>query len=303
LRSGKDNQKPHIDTQLLLSAIYFTLGFLFTNYGFRSGSAAFVETIKAAEPITSASTAVAWGIERLGKEEVFSLAGIVVGVILSTFGQNPPKAEITNKQTTSSVVAFLIVMISNLCFSFRGLHQKLFRASPRGKASSMNDLNLQFRMQQIGVLVLFFPAIVANALWILSRATLFDMGEITRYIPLALLNGVAFTSYNLASTYVLTRISVVHHAALNCIRRVFAVIVTSVVFGLSITALQVVGIATSVGGFFSFSYYKLKKGLKEKRRRNLRKKYGVAAPKEGITSWKSKSQGWTDEKKDADSAV
>ena len=59
--------KHHIHAQLLLAAIYFALGFLFTNYGFQSGSPAFVETVKAAEPITSATTAVVWGIERLGK--------------------------------------------------------------------------------------------------------------------------------------------------------------------------------------------------------------------------------------------
>eukprot|EP00956_Cyclotella_meneghiniana_P024729 scaffold50084_cov67-Cyclotella_meneghiniana.AAC.5 len=303
LRSEQDNNNsPHIDLQLVCSAMYFTLGFLLTNYGFEAGSAAFVETIKAAEPITSASVAVAWGLERLGKEEICSLAGIVVGVILSTLGQKTSKVEVENQQSTSLVMSLVIVMISNICFSFRGLHQKLFRASPQGKASSFNDLNLQFRMQQIGVLMLAIPAMLTNTLWILRRPSLFDLGKIAQYLPLALANGIAFTSYNLASTYVLTRISVVHHAALNCIRRVFAVIVTSMVFGLSITALQVAGIATSVGGFFSFSHYKLKKGTKEKRRRELRKKYGVVASRKA-TSNKIESKGWTDEKKDADSAV
>ena len=134
--------------------------------------------------------------------------------------------------------------------------------------------------------------------WIMTRPSLLDPGMLMYYIPLALLNGIAFTSYNLASTYVLTRISVVHHAALNCIRRVFAVIVTSVVFGLSITMLQIFGISTSMGGFFLFSHFKMKKGVKEKRRRDLRKKYGVPAP----PKW-SESKGWTDEKKDSDSAV
>ena len=299
---SKDNRSPHIDSQLLSSSIYFSLGFLFTNYGFRSGSAAFVETIKAAEPITSAAAAVTWGIEQLSKGEVLSLTSIVVGVILSAFGQKP-KADMKNQHVSSSFVAFMIVMISNLCFSFRGLHQKLFRASPQGKASSVNDLNLQFRMQQIGVLMLSVPALVVNVRWILHRSNLFHWGALVQYLPLALINGIAFTSYNLASTYVLTRISVVHHAALNCIRRVFAVIVTSVVFRLSITPLQLVGIATSVGGFFLFSHYKLNKGRKEKRRTYLRRKYGVSASKTGVSNLKYENKCWADEKKDADSAV
>ncbi|KAL3775123.1 hypothetical protein ACHAWO_001946 [Cyclotella atomus] len=294
LKFGVDNQRPHVDLQLLSSAMYFTLGFLFTNYGFRSGSAAFVETIKAAEPITSASVAVAWGIEQLSKEEIGGLSGIVVGVIMSTVGQHAPKAETNNRQSTS--MAFFIVMISNLCFSFRGLHQKLFRASPQGKASSVNDLNLQFRMQQIGVLLLIGPSVLGYGMWFVHIPITFNTGKILQYVPLALVNGIAFTSYNLASTYVLTRITVVHHAALNCIRRVFAVVVTSVVFGLSINALQLLGIATSVGGFFSFSHYKFKKGRKEKRRRDLRKKYGVV-------SSKKVGKGWSDEKKESDNVV
>ena len=48
---------PLIKNDLFLAAIYFGFGFLLTNYGFQSGSAAFVETVKAAEPITSASVA------------------------------------------------------------------------------------------------------------------------------------------------------------------------------------------------------------------------------------------------------
>ncbi|KAL7478830.1 hypothetical protein ACHAW6_004582 [Cyclotella cf. meneghiniana] len=300
------NVQPHIDIQLLLSAIYFTLGFLFTNYGFQSGSAAFVETIKAAEPITSASAAVAWGIERLDKNEFLSLAGIVVGVILSIMGQRGSQLTAQESHSNSSVLKFFVVMVANLCFSFRGLHQKLFRATPQGKASAFNDLNLQFRMQQIGILVLVAPAILGHAVWILRLPTLFNFGANFRYISLAVANGIAFTFYNLASTYVLTRISVVHHAALNCIRRVFAIFVTSIVFGLSITAMQVVGIATSVGGFFTFSHYKLRRGMKEKKRKVLRKKYGLVISKESglkCQNGLNKRTSWVEEKKEIDNAV
>jgi drug/metabolite transporter (DMT)-like permease len=72
--------------QLILTALYFTFGFLATNYCFERSSASFVETIKAAEPITSAAVAVGWGIETLGSREVTSLLAIVSGVLLSTWG-------------------------------------------------------------------------------------------------------------------------------------------------------------------------------------------------------------------------
>ncbi|EED89501.1 predicted protein [Thalassiosira pseudonana CCMP1335] len=241
------------------TALYFALGFLLTNYGFQSGSAAFVETIKAAEPITSATTAVMWGIERLEREEIMSLGGIVVGVVLSTLShRGDGKVELqkpvndgsndVHADATSLIAKCFIVMLANLCFSFRGLHQKLFRATPQGKASVMDDLNLQYRMQQIGVMILIVPAVLGNASLITHQLKIVLYGGVgngLHYLLLSTVNGFAFTSYNLASTYVLTRISVVHHAALNCIRRVFAIVITSIVFGLAITPLQIVGICTS----------------------------------------------------------
>ncbi len=293
-----DKQRPkktltHLHTQLFLAAIYFALGFLITNYGFQAGSAAFVETVKAAEPITSATTAVAWGIERLGKEEVVSLSGIVVGVILSTLGNSGGGRDHNDVQVERSrsgnsvVVNCIIVMLANLCFSFRGLHQKLFRATPQGNVSVVDDLNLQYRMQQIGVLLLIMLMMLTGNLSLLIdkvKYALFtgaggeepsqSFQELLHYLLLALVNGLAFTSYNLASTYILTRISVVHHAALNCIRRVFAIVMTSFVFGLTISFLQGVGIAISVGAFFAYTHFKVQRGRKEKKIEERRKKWG-----------------------------
>ena len=162
----------------------------------------------------------------------------------------------------------MIVMASNLCFSFRGLHQKLFRGTAQGHASMIDDLNLQYRMQQIGVILLIIPTILLNtSFWALSKMQQVDPKQALHYILLSIINGLAFTSYNLSSTYVLTRISVVHHAALNCIRRVFAIIVTSLIFGLSITILQVGGIACAVAGFFCYVHFKMKKETKDKKRK------------------------------------
>lgn len=101
-----------------------------------------------------------------------------------------------------SIKSCLVVMASNLCFSFRGLHQKLFRASSQGNASQVDDLNLQFRMQQIGVYALIVPVLILNApgmirsVWDLSTTVgLIKSGILLRYLSLALINGTAFTSY------------------------------------------------------------------------------------------------------------
>ena len=272
-----------IHNQLLLSSIYFTIGFLLTNCGFSSGSAAFVETVKAAEPITSAATAVLWGIEQLVPEEVASLGGIIVGVVLSTLGHRSNAVSSSRDEleltSQSLLTSSFIVLLANLCFSFRGLHQKLFRSTPQGKVTVVDDLNLQYRMQQIGCLLLSVPALLQNSSLPSRVLQYLSMEEVTvrlllRYVMLCLVNGVAFASYNLSSTTILTRISVVHHAALNCIRRVFAIVVTSIVFGLQMSFLQIGGILVSVGAFFSYVHFKAKKSLRQSRRREMKEKWG-----------------------------
>jgi drug/metabolite transporter (DMT)-like permease len=268
-----------LNPSLLKAGVYFSFGFLATNFGFSGSSASFVETIKAAEPITSASVAVLWGIESLSRSETASLGVIVAGVLLSTLGNS---AGSHNSSTTvaedgssaaattnfaESVQVCLIVMAANLCFSFRGLYQKIFRASSEGSTQVVDDINLQFRMQQIGACLLVIPVIlfesstILQLLWNSSKAYggMIPIGVMWQYIALALVNGCAFASYNLASTFILSRISVVHHAALNCLRRIFAIIVTSVVFAVPITFMGAFGIIVSVVGFLSFTHYKIQR--------------------------------------------
>lgn len=257
-----------ISSHLVLAGICFAMGFLATNSGFLASSAAFVETIKAAEPITSAAVAVAWRIESLSSSEVGSLGSIVTGVLISTLAHGSAKggggaASATLVQSLQSV---MVVMTANLCFSFRGLYQKLFRATPEGSSAVIDDFNLQLRMQQIGFLLLVVPVIILDlpgifsTVWQMSSEVgLLGSGIMFRYLALSIINGMAFTSYNLASTFILSRISVVHHAALNCIRRIFAIIVTSMIFKITITWMGIFGFCVSFGGFMSFTHFKLKR--------------------------------------------
>ena len=188
------------------------MGFYCTNLGFQAASAAFVETIKASEPITSAVLAVAWGLEILNRQEVTSLALIVCGVVLSTMGNQTSPATTTDDNISSepegwglaaaSLLSCTIVMASNLCFSFRGLFQKLFQANKSSQNIHMDDLNLQYRMQQMGVLVFMVPAVLWEGPAVLghiyqvsSHIGLIQSGILFRYVGLATANAVAFASY------------------------------------------------------------------------------------------------------------
>jgi len=105
-------------------------------------------------------------------------------------------------------------------------------------------------------LILEFPAIL-GPLW--ENFHKISIGEVLQYCSLSLVNGLAFASYNLASTFILTRVSVVHHAALNCIRRLFAIVVTAFAFGIRLSFIGISGIMVSIVGFMAFTHYKVKR--------------------------------------------
>ena len=197
--SRKDGNE-YSERYLLISAICFSLGFLLTNMSFKGSDASFVETIKAAEPLTSAAVAVRWGLEQLSPMEGSSLLGICSGVVISTLGKSGSgSAAYSLSSFSESMLSSGVVLGSNLCFSFRGLYQKLFRASPIGSSGAMDDLNLQFRMQQVGMTVFAIPLVfwdLPNVIrYIFAPSDILGEGGYMRYILLSLLNGFAFTHY------------------------------------------------------------------------------------------------------------
>mmetsp|Transcript_1249 Transcript_1249/g.1689 ORF Transcript_1249/g.1689 Transcript_1249/m.1689 type:complete len:501 (+) Transcript_1249:107-1609(+) len=261
---------------LFFISTFFTMGFLFTNYSFASSDAGFVETIKASEPMTSALVAYMWKIEVLTLKEVCSLIAICFGVVISTMGNHPaPSSEIiiSSSSLIMKIQASSIIMSANLCFSFRGMYQKVFRKTSLGSSKVLDDFFLQYTMHRIGIMVLLIPLFVWDGprllKTMLQRNDSYerddnddnDRGKSTMvyYLILSCINGFAFTHYNLASSFVLTRISVVHHAALNCIRRLFAIVVLSIIFKAPITFTSATGILISIGGFIAFTYYKMEK--------------------------------------------
>lgn len=260
---GEEDRSGYLE--LFLSSVFFAFGFLMTNLSFSAADASFVETIKASEPISSAGLSVLWKLETLSFKESYSLLGICVGVVISTVG-NVNSVGVTEAGASASLIqsfrSSAIVMGSNLCFSFRSLYQKLFRASPIGRPSLVDDFQMQYYVHQIGVFgMLFMSLLFESASFVRVLLNPFSVGLETRgdvyqFILLSILNGLAFTHYNLASSYILSRISVVTHAALNCIRRLFAIIVTSIIFAVPITRVSSLGISVSISSFLFYTRFK-----------------------------------------------
>ena len=258
---------------LVLTGLFNGLDFLASNTSFSHSSATFVETIKASEPITTSALAIWWGLDRLGNMETLSLTLLIAGVLLSTYANATATAAAsttTDPATDSiadSVKTCLTVMTANLCFAFRAMCQKLLRNTTSwGSSQKLDDFNLLCRMQQTGAASLLGPVLLFqhNTLlqMLFGRPTWHVFGY---YVGLSLVNAWAFATYSLASCYILSRISVVQHAGLGCLRRMLAILVTSVAFGVPISSMGALGIVTCVVAFCSFTHFRFQKQAQSKK--------------------------------------
>jgi len=205
---------------LKMTGSCFSIGFWLTNVSFFASHASFVETIKAAEPISSATIAVLWGIEsNISFGEMISLFGITCGVVLSTIGS---VSDLKNGDSSStglrqSAQVCAIVLLSNFCFSFRSMYQKLYLKNQKQQQYSENtqvvsDADLQYSMQSLGLKMFIIPTIVWNGHgtlqylfhWFMNNMHNSDTSTLLisnlcqdslQYIALALINGLAFTGY------------------------------------------------------------------------------------------------------------
>ena len=264
---------------LLLAGLFNGLDFLASNTSFSHSSATFVETIKASEPITTTALAIWWGIDRLGKMETLSLTLLITGVLMSTYANAMATTSVSSTSSATitedvlgaasddgspsladSIKTCLTIMTANLCFAFRAMCQKLLRSSSMGSAQNLDDFNLLCRMQQTGAASLLGPVLLFQHTTLLQvlfgRPSWYIFGY---YVGLSLVNAWAFATYSLASCYILSRISVVQHSGFGCLRRMFAIVATSIAFGVPISMMGALGILLCVVGFSGFTHFRFQR--------------------------------------------
>jgi len=108
-------------------ATSYTFGFVTTNVSFSLASAAAVETVKAAEPLSTVLLGLLLLGESYSAPTYLSLLPICGGVALSCY----------NNQATLSFLGFCIIVASNICFSARAVFTK-----------SLNSIKQQQQQQQ-----------------------------------------------------------------------------------------------------------------------------------------------------------
>lgn len=178
----------------ILTGLFNSLDFLASNTAFSQSAASFVETVKASEPITTSAAALAYGLDRVERKESIGLSVLVLGVLLSTWGN----AESTGKRDhlavgslslTESVKSSLTIMTANLCFALRATCQKFYRKST---VYPLDDANLLCKMQQLGAVCLFFPTFIFYGLHI-WEALVAPMQLKLQYACMLVINTIAFS--------------------------------------------------------------------------------------------------------------
>jgi len=174
-------------------------------------------------------------------KEILSLLIICVGVLISTlFGNAKETTTISSTLSSSTLIiqslfSSSIVMCSNLCFSFRGLYQKLYHSSTvtndnivnneinhhhhhhnnnnNNTSTTLSDNQLQLKVHQIGTIILlilyFIMKLIHNDIIVVDNNIILQdtisvhdnendiMNEktLSSYLILAFINAFAFTHY------------------------------------------------------------------------------------------------------------
>lgn len=198
-------------SDFVLAGVFNALDFLASNSAFSRSAASFVETIKSSDPITTTAVALAWNVDRLRGTEAVALSLLIVGVLLSTWGnsQSKNKNQISHLDTSTdslheSIMGASIVMVANLCFAFRAMFQKRYRAKAISESQEMDDINLLCRMQQTGAMTFFIPVVVISLQ--LDSNSLLDTQRDQKiaYLSLSAFNATCYALYKYVSSPIMT---------------------------------------------------------------------------------------------------
>lgn len=180
--------RQHMD--FVLASLFNSLDFLATNAGFNLAAASFVETVKASEPITTTMVALLWRVDRLQWREGLGLGVLILGVMLSTYGnasarQNQPVAVLSMREALRTSVT---VASANLAFAFRAMSQKMYR---KFDPYPLDDMNLLCQMLYVGALAISVPTFFLH-MGLMLDALVAPVSLQLQYMALSTLNTTSF---------------------------------------------------------------------------------------------------------------
>lgn len=236
----------------LIAGILFALGFVFTNMAITCSTVSFAETVKAAESVSTLTLGFIFYSERASAATYLTVLVVCVGVILSCYSSD-----------FFSRGCFAVAALSNICFSGRAIIIKRSKRSNRTTSIAQSSYRLIIEellrfaeMCLIGALLVLILCFFSGVGSFVAAVADYSLPELREIGLLLLMNGIAFSGYNLLSMLVLAQTELLSHAILNAIRRVCMIVVSVMYFHNNISYTNMVGIAMAAGGGLLFSYVK-----------------------------------------------
>lgn len=208
-------------------------------------SAAFVETIKSAEPFSTVLLGYFFLQEHSSAATYLSLIIICAGVALSCYHNDDFDS-----------LGMLFSLISNACFSARAVYTKIINLD---FPDSADEIELFCAISVRGFFILIPITLIVegkDCLQLLSsyREDNADRQYIGVIVPLLVINGIMFACYNLMSYIVLKRTDLVTHSVMNVFRRVFVIGATTIYFRLNLGSLCLLGITAAIIGVLLYGF-------------------------------------------------
>jgi solute carrier family 35 protein E1 len=238
-----------ISKESVAAGLLFALGFVFTNMAISCSTVSFAETVKASESVSTLALGFLFYNERASFRTYLTVIPVIVGVILSCYSSD---------QFIFS--CFSYAALSNFCFSGRAVIIKKTKKRSRmvdvGDNVVVEELIRFTEMCLVGSAFVFILCIFSGTASLRQAISLHSTEELKGISALLLLNGCAFSGYNLLSMVVLAQTQLFTHTVLNAVRRVCMIIVSVIYFHNHISPVNMLGITLAAGGALLYSYVK-----------------------------------------------
>lgn len=248
---------------LLVLCCVYTCGFALTNASFGAVNASFVDTVKAAEPITTVMLALLFlSNESASVPVLLSLLPIVGGVGISSMAE-----------ASASAIGLAFALGSNVCFSARSIAAKLVGA--RMGAEHMDGANLFVHVNRLGLLLLLPAVLAVEGSAIVQIGATLGREALVKAARLFAFNGTMYYLNNQMNFLVLEKVDTLTHGIINCGRRVANIVFAIACFGNKVNAYNGTGITLALTG--SFLYIRAKKAEAKAKAKAAKKAKAKAA--------------------------
>jgi len=243
LQAGEAGRRMRRDVWAL--SVVFSFGMLALNKGYEYMHVSLVETLRATEPVVSAT--LAWFLlpaEAPSAVQLLTLMPVVLGACCSSLGSSDFNG-----------LGLFWVVISNFCFCLRTIQYKKVR-----KEYGFDDWSLFYHICRMGSVCQLIYALVGDSAGLHEGlgALYVAVGDTSplswaRVLAMVLLNGAMYYTYLQFSWVILMRVSVVTHAVGNSMRRPVVLICNVLYFRNEISLVNATGILLAFTGVVMYS--------------------------------------------------